>query len=329
SLIMSNNARGFSHLTLNTQKPAITPIGSFEGQLIVGRLQSKEYNELPLPERHNKNPWVFTKKDEWRYLNGITFSYQPKWIPGLFLGGSRVIQNYFDSTKIQKSYLPIFDNFFREKDQNQHDDGSKDQIASIFARWVIFPATSEIYFEYGKSDASWNLRDFLMSPEHSRAYMVGFTKLINFKSTNQQIEISLETTHLEKSKTGTLRAEPSWYRNAELRQGYTHKGEILGAGIGPGSNSQNLSVSWINCFKKVGVLYERVVNNNDFYSRAFDLTDPTGSWVNSSFGILFSWNWDHLLLDSKLQFVHSDNYQWVRDSDRNNLYLSIRSIYLF
>src|SRR5206468_1504691 len=34
SLLMSNNAPGFKHLTLNTTKPIKTPIGSFEGQLI-------------------------------------------------------------------------------------------------------------------------------------------------------------------------------------------------------------------------------------------------------------------------------------------------------
>src|SRR5690606_22347969 len=36
SLLMSNTAPGFMHLTLNTLKPISSPIGSFEGQLIAG-----------------------------------------------------------------------------------------------------------------------------------------------------------------------------------------------------------------------------------------------------------------------------------------------------
>ena len=38
SLSMSNSADGFFHFTLNTSKPIHTPIGSFEGQIIAGRL---------------------------------------------------------------------------------------------------------------------------------------------------------------------------------------------------------------------------------------------------------------------------------------------------
>ena len=46
SLLMSNTAPGFKHLTLNTRKPISTPIGSFEGQLIAGRLESSGYAVL-------------------------------------------------------------------------------------------------------------------------------------------------------------------------------------------------------------------------------------------------------------------------------------------
>uniref|UniRef100_UPI00404B8757 capsule assembly Wzi family protein n=1 Tax=Flavobacterium sp. TaxID=239 RepID=UPI00404B8757 len=81
SLLFSNNAVGFQHLTLNTSKPAKTFLGSFEGQLIIGKLE-------------NFAPLVRDGKEDWRYLNGITFSYQPKWLPGLFFGASRVFQQY-------------------------------------------------------------------------------------------------------------------------------------------------------------------------------------------------------------------------------------------
>ena len=45
SLIMSNNAPGFLHFTLNTKKPIETFIGSFEGQIISGKLEGSGFNK--------------------------------------------------------------------------------------------------------------------------------------------------------------------------------------------------------------------------------------------------------------------------------------------
>ena len=79
SLLFSNNAFGFPHLTLNTWKPARTFLGSFEGQLLVGKLE-------------HFVPFVRDGRDDWRYLNGITISYLPKWILGFYFGDYRVFQ---------------------------------------------------------------------------------------------------------------------------------------------------------------------------------------------------------------------------------------------
>ena len=51
-------------------------------------------------------------KEDWRYLNGITLSYQPKWIPGLFFGASRVFQQYSSfNNGTWAYYFPIFEPF--------------------------------------------------------------------------------------------------------------------------------------------------------------------------------------------------------------------------
>ncbi|MFY0626311.1 MAG: hypothetical protein JXR07_08455 [Reichenbachiella sp.] len=328
SLIMTNNARGFQHITFNTIRPIKTPIGTFEGQMIVGKLENLSYNS-PEPERVINSAWSREKKEEWRYINGLTITYSPKWIPGLFLGASRVTQNYNDSTKIKNDYLPVFTNLFRENDQDTQQDGSKDQILSFFIRWVWPAAKAEIYAEVGRSDASWNFRDLLMSPEHSMAYMFGFKKMIELSRRDQFIEIGFEVVHLELSKTGTLRAEPTWYLNGRARQGYTHRGEILGTGIGPGSNLQSLRLSWVKKLKSIGIQVERLVNDNDFYYRAFGANDDGQNWVDLSFGINGSWCWDRIVLDGEIQFVTSKNYQWESGMQVRNIHSSIRLAYLF
>src|SRR5690606_13901392 len=91
-LIFSNNAQGFPHLTFNTTRPAKTFLGSFEGQLIIGRLKDSQQDPSQHPELNEQYFRELT--GDWRYLNGISITYQPKWVPGLFLGGSRTFQNY-------------------------------------------------------------------------------------------------------------------------------------------------------------------------------------------------------------------------------------------
>src|SRR5690554_2792976 len=50
ALIFSNNARGFKHLSLNTTRPAKTFLGSFEGQLLIGRLEPSGFEPSQHPE---------------------------------------------------------------------------------------------------------------------------------------------------------------------------------------------------------------------------------------------------------------------------------------
>ncbi|MFY0608235.1 MAG: hypothetical protein JXR10_16070 [Cyclobacteriaceae bacterium] len=331
TLIMTNNTRGFAHFSLNSRMPIKTPIGSLEGQILVGRLENSNIDP-PVPTRRtgSNNDWAWKKVNDWRYLNGITFSFQPKLVPGLFIGGSRVVQNYSDSIKSTGNYFPAFDNLFREKDEKAKD-GSKDQILSFYARWLMVASKSEIYFEYGRADASWNLRDALLSPEHSRSYIFGLTKLISIPRMDQFIHVGFEMTHLERSKTSTLRDEPKWYQNGKNRQGYTHYGEILGAGIGSGSNIQNFEVSWVSGIKKVGLYFERLANDNDFYYQVFRFNDDfeNGNWIDASFGLLGVWNFKNVVLDTRMQWVNSKNYQWEYQRNASNFHFSLRSSFSF
>ena len=149
SLLFSNNAFGFQHLTLNTSKPAKTFLGSFEGQLIIGKLE-------------NFAPLVRDGKEDWRYVNGITVSYQPKWIPGLFLGASRVFQQYSSyNDQSFAYYFPLFEPFQKinlidpnspDFNSTDYDDRLQSQQLTGFARLVIPSAKAEVYFEYGRRD---------------------------------------------------------------------------------------------------------------------------------------------------------------------------------
>ncbi|WP_264563646.1 capsule assembly Wzi family protein [Flavobacterium sp. N3904] len=106
----------------------------------------------------------------------------------------------------------------------------------------------EFYAESGWNDHSQDLAYLFEYPEHPRAYLAGFSKIFMLdKTKNKYLKVNFETTRLEQSADRVVRTAGAWYLHGIILQGYTHKGEVIGAGIGPGSNLQTLDFSvWEN-----------------------------------------------------------------------------------
>ena len=322
SLVMSNNAAGFKHLTLNTSKPVKTAIGSFEAQIIAGRLENSGVAKLE-GELYTEKP------DDWRYINAMIFTYQPKWVPGLFIGFDRsfVVYNK-DMGNGFSDYLPIFSSGTKKNldavgpnGEHTEDQRKRDQYFSAFARWVLPESKAEIYGQFGRNDFPWDIRDALSEPEHSRAYIVGFKKLVSLIPKDTYIQFGVELTQMEGSNTGKIRAQPVWYKHRLVPAGYTNKGQVLGAGIGPDANLQSFEVSWINGLKRIGLRFENLTNNASLSS--FDK-----KWWDLSFAGKFDWNWKDFLLSSQVAYVRSVNYQYA-DPGANNLQLQFGMLYDF
>ncbi|WP_090980751.1 capsule assembly Wzi family protein [Pedobacter suwonensis] len=338
SLLMSNNASGFKHISLNTTRPVNTPIGSFETQIIAGRLESSKI----IPD----NALFVAKPDDWRYLSGIAFTYQPKWVPNLFLGFDRSFIVYRkDMGSSFGDYFPLFSPVEKASvinGENNEDNRKRDQYASVFARWVMPESHAEVYLQYGRNDHPYNLRDALQEPEHSRAYIAGFRKLIPLKADDAFIQVGVEFTQLEGARTGEARAQPTWYVHHQVKDGYTNMGQVLGAGIGPGSNLQSLELSWVKGLKRIGLQLERLVNNNDLYYFAI-ATDNRRKWIDLSFSGKFDWTYKSFIVNTQLSYIRSHNYQytikgvsplseqfWNWDQqDRGNLNLKVGLAYIF
>ncbi|HMP98813.1 MAG TPA: capsule assembly Wzi family protein [Cyclobacteriaceae bacterium] len=343
AIIFSNNAPGFKHLTFNTFKPVKTFFGNLEGQLIVGRLEGSGFP----PESSGRSN--FARPDDWRYLNGINVSYSPKWIRGLYLGFSRTFQQY--SEDMEKSfigYFPIFDPFQKEKllvdgSSAEEDDKGQDQQVAISVRWVFQEANAEVYFEFGRRDHALNWRDFIMSPEHARAYLFGFNKLFALPNNASFIQLRSEFIQTQQSINIMARYQgigqgSSWGQHFPVYHGFTHYGQQLGIGLGPGNNAQTFAVSWVKDFNKLGVLFERMENQMDFYNRAMRGVTPHRPWVDLSIGLVGNYKKDKLLFHGSARYVHALNYQWqyeqtdagnFRGVDKGNIFSSLGLIYLF
>lgn len=337
SLLMSNNARGFTHLTFQTVQPLETPIGSWEFRLIAGRLRNSGFN--PDTSRYFFHNQLFVPKyDHSRYLNGIALTWQPKWIPGLFLGINSTVQQYDTVAQINRNYLPVFTNIYKDPHRLGNQQLTTDTYASLFARWVM--NLGELYAEYGRNNASWRLEELITHPEEDAAVVVGFSKLIPLRKTGRYIEVDAEITQLQQPPDYIVRSEAkSWYTHPTIRQGYTHSGEVLGTGIGSGSNLQLIRVSWVNGYNRIGIRAERLTHNNDYHYYTFSQFGYFHRyWIDYGIGLDGSWKFKHLLADLRIHYSNSLNYQWEPEPgpwfdppaiDRKNWHATLNLVYLF
>jgi hypothetical protein len=333
SLIMSNNAPGFLHATLNTTKPIKTPIGNFEFQLIAGKLTEDttvllENKDLTTPYYAQGDYGGYPNdpsldKLSWRYLNGISASYNPKWIKGLFLGINRVAYTYNDyigeHDGFIHNYLPVFVGLFRGGGTYANGSQHLKQIISVSGRYIFQRSHAEVYVEYGSGDNTQNLRDFLMSPNHAAAFTAGLKKLFALEN-NKWLDFSTEVTQLAQSADNIIRTSGNWYN---YQGGYSNQGRILGAGYGMGSNMQTVNLTLLNGFQKAGILLQRIVHDPNP-----DNTSVRGiGWQDLSLGFIWQKQLKSITLNAQFQLIHSTNYAWIQNDDPFNFHGMINMIY--
>ncbi|MDB5116106.1 MAG: hypothetical protein JWQ79_1598 [Mucilaginibacter sp.] len=329
SLLMSNTAPGFAHLTFNTLRPIKTPIGSFEGQIIAGKLVNSGFPPLEPDHYYFGTDLYVPKPDNWRYLAGIIVTWQPKWVSGLFLGFDQASQTYSNNLSGIKDYLPLFSSV-KQTSAPDAPISKQDQINSVFMRWLWTQEHAEIYFEWGHYNTTGDMLQSLLSPNDSRAYIFGLRKLLPFnKSHDENIMIGIEVTQLQENSISKIESGTEWYVSNNIRQGYTNQGEVLGAGIGPGGNLQSLDVSWVKGLKRLGLQLERYVHNNDFYYYAFyDSKNYSQHWVDLSIGASGEWNYKNFIFNAKIQGIQSLDYQWAVKQNGDDIFY-VNQIHVF
>lgn len=318
SLLMSNNAPGFNHVYFGTNKPLRTPIGSFEWQLIGGTIKPAD----SLAYENNNLQYGLTKFGD-RYLSGLVLSYQPKWVPGLFVGFTRAVQTYsrdrLASLRFFEKYIPVLALAVQKKDQGNEDSLNRDQLASFFLRWVFPKSQFEFYIEYGYNDYGINTRDYLLGPSHSAAYLAGVKKVIKLQN-NRLLDLNLEITQMSQTPDWLVRNAGNWYTHSQIREGYTNQNQILGAGAGLGCNVQSISGTWISDTKRIGVLIERVDRNPQ---------ENTIKWTDLGLGIMPQYVYKNFILSGIIEIVNSKNYGWEMNSTKWNLHTRMGIQYLF
>jgi hypothetical protein len=321
ALMMTNNAPGFKHFTFNTVKPVKTPIGSFEWQMVGGKLEGSGFPgvDTTLMLSHGVKPRK--RVDDWLYFNGLTVNYQPRWLPGLSLGGARSFTIYSKKIKPDnyKTWLPVAEPFLKvNAGGHGYDTIPTDQLVSVWARWLMPKDHAEVYFEFGRSDHNWHLNDFLLEPTHNRAYILGYRKLVPLNDRRKShLDVELEITQFSYNVQTLLRPYSSWgnwYFSGQ--HGFTNQGQIIGAGIGTSSNMQSVNVAWVNGRKRIGLELYRLNHDDDFW--AFlrlngGKTDYRTHWVDMSGAVVADWDFDRFFVNAKFQTIGALNYMFLYD----------------
>jgi len=317
SLMMTNEAPGFYHVFVKTNDPITTPIGSFEGKAILGRLESPTMP--PTEDSLMRTIWadgIARKNRSVRHIEGFNISWQPKWLPNFFLGYSYITQSYILNRNLIGKNLGFFSN-----------DRPKQQLGAITMRIVLPKDHAEIYAELGQPNQAispWRL----FGDSVKTGFVAGAKKLFTLGSKGAYLKLYAEFTQLQLMNPALVidMASPfggpmytSWYTSPQVRQGYSHQGKMLGASIGPGSNSQSLGLSWHKGNNKIGLFVERVAHNNDFYLYEYYGSAYFNRYyidINKGIEAQIQLTKQILLAASALQ-TNALNYKWVRQDPPN------------
>ncbi len=327
SLLMSNNAPGFNHFSVGTNRPFKTPIGSFELNIIGGTLTN---NIMQVYESKNLKLAQSLDKSN-RYINLLSLTYSPILFKNFYIGFNRAFQQFTQkspSTNLQKYYFialqPLFRNQYR-------DDGIPiDQLISGFAKYLFPRENAEIYFEYGWNDGSSNLRDLTLEVSHSAASIFGLKKITKFSS-KSYLTIQAEATKLAQSPGFLQRNASNWYEHGLLTAGYTNSNQILGSGSGMGNNIQTIVINWNKNWTKYGIKFQHIfqnpmrIVNNDYTNLYLGDID----WHDYSYGVTINQKVKNILFNLNVENVNSKNFLWKGNYNVNNLYIFFNTIYLW
>ena len=257
-LLMSNNAPGMKHFFAGTRYPVKIPwVGKFEFKWIGAFPEDSDYFDLEAEFQRD------------RFMSGINLIYSPTFSPNLHLGFARVVHTYIDDDGLKGSDLGmIFDPFYLKEFIDVRgplrDIKPRNHLNSIFGRWVWPESRAEIFAEYFRDDFAWDSRDLLMEPRHNSGYAFGVLKLFDAPLADFY-KVHVEFTNMTPGFLEEVRPQNYYYTDTQIPQGHTNRGQVLGAAIGPGSNSQYVSIDGYIPNGRFGLFMRRLSDNNHFH----------------------------------------------------------------
>jgi hypothetical protein len=310
SLMFSDNAPGFPHIDFGLRKTP-TPLGDVELRVLRGIVTESDFFDQD--EENNKT-----------FISAVTGGWEPKWIPGLVLGLKWSLMANWDVFR-ENWQLQVFG----YEITNTYFGGDQlDQKGSLTINWKFPDSAFEWYFEFFREDYSPSLRYILLAPGHSAGYTLGGQKVFSL-SDGRGISVGVEYNQLIQSRDYEidLGAGGIYYTHHYVYHGFTNGGQMLGAGIGPGSDAQYLMVQYYDSWGRLGLTLQRICWNKMYlYRDPQTITSPEGTGylkLNTEVSLGLDGFWMvtpevHLL--AQVLFSYNMNFNYIEDNDKVNLY---------
>lgn len=287
ALVMSNHAAGIPRIYARPRNALRTKLGVLDGRWFIGALV--------------ESPWFdFDEKNDLRAASGAVITLAIAADTNLSIGLSRVV--FTPISDLGSLHLRALDAFTRWGSSLDVRDAaanaySADQIASVFARWVFPESGFETYGEWATMDLN--------------AFSFGHTLGVQWVSAPQNPwRIQAELTNLEQRTERPDVAPPTFYGSPTVAQGFTNRGQTIGAMIGPGSSSQWVAVDRFRAASSAGVFAGRIRWNNDAFYRSPNGRSVWAHDVSVYAGLRGSRNVSGVALRTELIAEHRFNYQF-------------------
>lgn len=222
-LLLGANAPPVRQVFLESDGPRQTRFGRFEYLWMLGELHESEFFDFDITNnRRSLNVVALTwhpggETARWPTM-GLTRGVIAQRAPGIFTA------------------LDAFRNVGRPWSRPADTVQRRDQITTLFFRWHVPEKGFALYSEWARFEQPASLRDFLQMPGHSQGYTIGGERAWPWR--HGALHARTEFTYLEPSASIRVRPVRTTYTSASVPQGWTHEGQMLGPGIGPGASSQ-------------------------------------------------------------------------------------------
>jgi hypothetical protein len=250
AIVLSGNAPGIPHFFARTARPLDVSIGTIEGKWMIGGLSESTFFDT-------------ASANDIRSLSAAILTFSPAFEPGLTLGVARSAMAAIDGAgEVPGRALDVVTKWGTTADT--------DQLTAFFLRW-IFPADGlETWVEWARLEAPTSFRDFLAAPHRSQGYTLGLQWARPIGDSGI-LRLQGEVTNLEASAAFRGDTVPTFYVGRNVEHGYTHRGRVIGAAIGPGSSSQWIATDYLGGSWQAGLFAGRIRWETDTY-----YLQPTG-----------------------------------------------------
>lgn len=259
-MLGSNNAATYPKFDVGIRRTSLYMphfgwyIGDIEARMWLGYLSESDYFDNDDTNNHNM-------------LTALSFAYAPSFIPGFTLGLNRIF-----NTKWNTGNLKYIGRLFTLSKENDVSGDGEDQKISLTLSQLIPSFGLEFYGEIGIDDFTNNPISNLY---HTMIYTIGTKKEITLtKKYNISSEIIFEFNNFTMSQEFQLQwPYMGYYSHGKIIQGYTQRGQIIGAGTGYAGTS--LFLGYRVFFPKGSIMpyyHLSSPDSNYVYSMAVDHT---------------------------------------------------------